>query len=199
MKETSGMHRQFLSVMAAAALAVCVPLSAGAEGRHDHGGGQGRGFSHDGRRGGDWGGRGGDHAEGSPREGGPRDGGSHDGRFGGGDPRGLHGGVWSGGRGEWRGQRWDERHNNGYFFNNHWYYGPPPEAYYGMPGLRLGFSDFRRGAYLPPYYRNYVIDDYERYRLRRPPYGYHWVRIGGESLLVSISSGLIFDVIVDGR
>ena len=100
---------------------------------------------------------------------------------------------------EWRGERWDQSRNNGYYYNNRWYYGPPPSTYYGLPGFRLGFSSWRRGAYLPPYYRTWALDDYDSFHLRRPPYGYHWVRIGDEFLLVSNSTGLIFDVIVAGR
>ena len=145
------------------------------------------------------------HAKGGERhsDGGGDRGGDH--RSDGGGDRGRGGdGRWDGGRGRgpdpgaYRGERWDQNRNNGYYYNNRWYYGPPPQTYYGMPGFHLGFSDWRRGGYLPSYYRGWALDDYPRYHLRRPPYGYHWVRIGNEFLLVSSSSGLIFDVIVDG-
>jgi Ni/Co efflux regulator RcnB len=53
---------------------------------------------------------------------------------------------------------------------------------------------WRRGGYLPPAEQSYVVGDYPRYHLRRPPYGYHWVRIGNQFMLVSSSTGLIFDV-----
>ena len=80
-----------------------------------------------------------------------------------------------------------------------WYYGPPPSADYGRPGFQMGFSAWRRGALLPPYYRGWVLEDYLHYHLRRPPIGYHWVRIGPDFLLVSDGSGLIFDVIQGDR
>ena len=43
-----------------------------------------------------------------------------------------------------------------------------------------------------------MLDEYWRFHLRRPPYGYHWVQVGGEFLLVSVSTGLIFDVVTGG-
>ena len=39
------------------------------------------------------------------------------------------------------------------------------------------------------------MDEYWRYHLRRPPFGYHWVQVGDDFLLVSVSSGVIFDII----
>ena len=63
------------------------------------------------------------------------------------------------------------------------------------PGFRPGFTPWRRGSFLPPAYQNYIVDEYWRFHLRRPPYGYHWVEVGDEFLLVSVSTGLIFDVV----
>lgn len=95
--------------------------------------------------------------------------------------------------------RWDSGRHNGYYYNNQWRYGPPPNAYYGRPGYRPGYNAWRRGAYLPDYYRGrgYVIYDYGRYHLRPPPRGYYWYRVGDDYLLAAIASGLIFDVIVN--
>lgn len=90
---------------------------------------------------------------------------------------------------------WDRGRHNGYYYNNRWYYGPPPEAYYGSPYYRPGYAAWRRGSNLPPYYRGYVVRDYERYRLRRPPAGYAWYRVGDDYLLAGIASGIIFDII----
>jgi Ni/Co efflux regulator RcnB len=95
------------------------------------------------------------------------------------------------------GPRWDEQQHNGYWIGNRWHYGPPPGAVGGGPGFRPGYAPWRRGALLPPYYRNDVVEDYGRYHLRRPPMGYHWVQVGQSFLLVSMDTGLIFDV-VDG-
>jgi Ni/Co efflux regulator RcnB len=102
-------------------------------------------------------------------------------------------------RGWDRHDRWDYGRHNGYYYNNRWSYGPPPAYYYGRPGFRPGYSSWRRGGYLPPYYRSdvYVIHDYGRYRLRPPPRGYYWYRTGNDYVLAAIATGLIFDIIND--
>lgn len=98
-----------------------------------------------------------------------------------------------------RGDRWDGGRHNGYYYNNRWSYGPPPAAYYGRPGFRPGYTSWRRGAYLPSYYRGggYVVNDYYRYSLRQPPRGYYWYRTGNDYVLAAIATGLIFDVIAN--
>ncbi|WP_395444173.1 RcnB family protein [Caulobacter sp. UC70_42] len=104
------------------------------------------------------------------------------------------------GRGDYgRHDRWDRGRHNGYYYNNRWSYGPPPPAYYGRPGFRPGYTSWRRGAYLPSYYRGrgYVVNDYYRYSLRPPPRGYYWYRTGNDYVLAAIATGLIFDVIAN--
>ena len=76
-----------------------------------------------------------------------------------------------------------------------WYYGPPPDEIERSPDFRPGFSSFRPGAFLPPQYEAGPIGDWGRFHLRRPPYGYEWVRAGDDFLLVSMSTGQIFDVV----
>jgi len=98
-------------------------------------------------------------------------------------------------RGPGPGGGWDERRYNGYWVGPRWYYGAPQGPAYQTPGFHPGFVPWRRGAYLPPQYLSYVVTDYERFHLRRPPYGYAWVGVGGEFLLVSMTTGLIFDVV----
>lgn len=42
-----------------------------------------------------------------------------------------------------------------------------------------------------------IIRDYDRYRLRPPPRGYHWVRDdGGDYVLVAIATGIILDYVL---
>ena len=96
-----------------------------------------------------------------------------------------------------RRDRWDNHRHNGYYYRNRWYYGPPPSAYYNDPYYRPGYAAWRRGAYLPSYYRSnsYRVYDYGRYRLRPPPRGYYWYRSGDDFLLAAIATGLIFEVI----
>lgn len=95
--------------------------------------------------------------------------------------------------------RWDRGRHNGYYYNNRWYYGPPPAAYYGRPGYAPGYTAWRRGAYLPPSYRDrsYYVSDYGRYGLRPPPRGYYWYRSGNDYLLAAVATGLILDVIIN--
>lgn len=119
------------------------------------------------------------------------------------DDRGRHG--WHDrGRGHDRDHRRDDRrewrddrrhYRNGYREgyrdarrSNHY---APPRGYYGHPphGWARG-HDYRRGYRGPVY----VVHDYGRYDLRRPPRGHHWIRDDrGNYLLVAIASGIIAD------
>jgi Ni/Co efflux regulator RcnB len=89
--------------------------------------------------------------------------------------------------------RGNDRRWNGY----HWY----PQYRYRAPvryvyprGYRA--QQWRVGYRLPPayYHRNYYVD-YRSYYLPPPPYGYHWVRVDRDVVLVSIASGLIRDIL----
>ena len=53
------------------------------------------------------------------------------------------------------------------------------------------------GQRMPSYYRSnqYVVNDYGRYGLRQPPYGYQYVRSGDDVVLAAIAGGLITAVI----
>ena len=53
------------------------------------------------------------------------------------------------------------------------------------------------GQRMPSYYRTnaYVVQDYSRYGLRRPPQGYHYVRSGNDVVLAAVAGGLITAVI----
>lgn len=66
--------------------------------------------------------------------------------------------------------------------------GPRPNYMSPAPGMggRRGFSpdSYRGGG---------VVEDYRRYRLRPPPQGYDWVRMGNGFALVERDSGRIFD------
>jgi len=65
--------------------------------------------------------------------------------------------------------------------------GPRPNYMSPAPGVTA-----RRG-YAPESFRGGVVDDYRRYRLRPPPQGYDWVRMGNGFALVERGSGRIFD------
>ena len=52
------------------------------------------------------------------------------------------------------------------------------------------------GQRLPSYYsQGYVVNDYNRYGLRAPPRGYHYVRSGNDVVLAAVAGGLITAVI----
>jgi Ni/Co efflux regulator RcnB len=53
---------------------------------------------------------------------------------------------------------------------------------------------------VPPQYRDrqYVVEDYRQYRLNPPPRGYHWVGVGGDFLLVAITTGVISQIVLSG-
>jgi Ni/Co efflux regulator RcnB len=57
----------------------------------------------------------------------------------------------------------------------------------------------RRGDRVPLDYRSkqYVVDDWQRHGLRRPPHGYHWVQNGGDYLLVAITTGIILELLLN--
>jgi len=46
-------------------------------------------------------------------------------------------------------------------------------------------------------HRYVVVNDWRRMHLRRPPYGYHWVRYNDDFLLVALTTGLILDVMMN--
>jgi Ni/Co efflux regulator RcnB len=117
------------------------------------------------------------------------------------DRRDRRDGRWDRREDRWDGRedRWDAGRHNGYYYNNRWAYGPPPVTYYHDPGFRPGYQTWRRGGYLPPYYRGYVVNDYARYRLRPPPRGYYWYRVGDDYLLAAVTTGLITDLLINSR
>jgi hypothetical protein len=66
----------------------------------------------------------------------------------------------------------------------------PVEAYGGGEGRR-----WARGQYIPPEARGEMVQDFQRYHLRRPPRGYYWYRSGDDFILAGISTGMVFEVI----
>ena len=93
-------------------------------------------------------------------------------------------------------QRWDARRYNGYWHAGRFYYGAPR---YNYSDIRYEYRPFRRGEYIPSYYRDrYYPVDYRAYRVSAPPRGYRYVRNrdNGELLLVGIASGVILGSIL---
>ena len=73
---------------------------------------------------------------------------------------------------QWRGGNW--RAPNGYYAR-HWRYGDR---------LPWGW-----------YSQSYWVDDYDYYDLAVPPFGYEWVRLGPDALLVDQSDGEVVSVV----
>lgn len=95
------------------------------------------------------------------------------------------------GRGPYRGERDDDGRGRGRWERRD-DSGPGPRA---NPDPYPRAPAIRPGGYLPPAYRGALVDDYRRFRLRPPPHGYAWVRVGGGFALVSLDDGQIFDMV----
>jgi hypothetical protein len=114
---------------------------------------------------------------------------------------------WRDDRRDWRQERRDDRyydrrdyyarHNdgrwNGYYWQPQYRYRAPVRYVYPR-----GYAPYqwRVGHRLPRHYydRHYYVD-YRAYRLPPPPYGYHWVRVDRDVVLVALATGLIRDVL----
>lgn len=72
---------------------------------------------------------------------------------------------------------------------------PPGHRYYRGAGPQ---HNWVKGTRLPPQYRatRYVVHDWRGHRLHQPPRGYHWVRYGGDYMLVAIATGVISQLII---
>lgn len=100
-------------------------------------------------------------------------------------------------RRDWRDDR--RHYNAGYRegyrdarHNDRRYYAPPPRVVYRPYG-------FERGYRYNNYYGGpvYVVNDYDRYHLRRPPHGHRWIRDDrGNLLMVAIATGIIADLLL---
>lgn len=89
------------------------------------------------------------------------------------------------------------RHNDHRWKGNYWY----PQYRYRAPARYIhphGYRPYhwRVGHRLPPAYygRPYYVD-YRPYHLPPPPYGYGWVRVDRDVVLVALATGLILDVL----
>jgi Ni/Co efflux regulator RcnB len=53
----------------------------------------------------------------------------------------------------------------------------------------------RGERFVPRYERFVVVDDWRGFRLPRPAFGAHWVRVGGNFLLIGNRNGVVLDVV----
>ena len=80
------------------------------------------------------------------------------------------------------------------------YLAPPYVVHPHSDGRGAGSNhQFHRGHRLAPEYRHYhyVVDDWDRHGLRRPPRGHHWVQSGGDYILVAIATGIILEILLN--
>ena len=87
-----------------------------------------------------------------------------------------------------------DRHERNQFRNN----GPRHGHAYAGRGAGPR-HDMRKGGRLAREYRGrqYVVNNWRQHRLSAPPRGYHWVRTGGDFVLVGSTSGLIFQIFLN--
>ncbi|HEX7932166.1 MAG TPA: RcnB family protein [Paraburkholderia sp.] len=96
-----------------------------------------------------------------------------------------------------QGQDYDHGPDHGHGSNGHGPKHMPPGHDSDGPGNSANApGHWRKGDRLPPEYRDrqYVVDDWRDYHLAPPPRGYSWIGIGGDYLMVQLSSGLILRV-----
>ena len=109
------------------------------------------------------------------------------------DRRAYYSGYRDGRRDDrrWDDRRWDDRDRRYHPVSGHWdngRRGPPPWA---------RGRDYRSYGYRQVYY--VPVNDYRRYRLYRPDYGYRWVRDDRNNfLLVAATSGIISQILSPG-
>lgn len=54
---------------------------------------------------------------------------------------------------------------------------------------------WKRGNRVSQWQRQHHVRDYQRYGLKRPLGGQHWVKAGNEYLLINIASGMILGIV----
>ncbi|HEX8232754.1 MAG TPA: RcnB family protein [Caulobacteraceae bacterium] len=110
------------------------------------------------------------------------------------DRRWQHGNYWRdwrGGRGPWV--------NDRYWWRSHWY--TPAYRRWYAPAYRWPYGwGYRRWSYgmiLPSafFLSNYFINNWWSYDLYEPPYGYVWIRVGPDILLVNPRNGRVMQVV----
>jgi Ni/Co efflux regulator RcnB len=110
-----------------------------------------------------------------------------------------------GDRRELRNDRWDRNNRTwwrgrnefrGYTGRRAGYWYAPGYGYRQVDRRYVGYN-WRRGGYVPAGYRNYYVPSsyYGFYGLRAAPYGQRWVYVDGNLALISLSTGLIADMI----
>jgi Ni/Co efflux regulator RcnB len=95
-----------------------------------------------------------------------------------------------------RDDRWDDRRDQRRAYEQGYRAGRFDAGRYHRPAGYRHYA-WHRGARLPsPYYApRYVVHDYGRYRLHRPPHGHHWVRVDHDVVLAAVTTGAVIAVV----
>ncbi len=72
-------------------------------------------------------------------------------------------------------------------------------APYRFPGGYYGWANhsWRRGEWLPPIFitQDYFINDWYDFGLWQPDYGYEWIRVGADAVLINLATGQVVDAV----
>jgi Ni/Co efflux regulator RcnB len=104
-------------------------------------------------------------------------------------------------RNDWRNDhRNDHRYDRRDWDRNYGFHHYDGRRYdYGRYVRPSGYSyrSWRYGDRLPSGYYSgrYVVNNYQVYRLRAPPYGYHYVRVDHDVVLAAIASGIVVSAV----
>jgi Ni/Co efflux regulator RcnB len=100
-------------------------------------------------------------------------------------------------------QRWDRNNRNWWRGRNdfrgfngrragYWY--APGYGYRRIDNRWVGYR-WARGGVVPYGYRNYYVQDPYFYGLRPAPYGYRWIYVDNNLVLMAMATGLIADIV----
>jgi len=99
----------------------------------------------------------------------------------------------------WGRDRWNVPRYDYSDYRRHPYYRSQQRYHIGSYYRPHGYYHYawHRGDRLPrAYYApRYVVYDYGRYGLYRPPHGHHWVRVDGDVVLAAIATGVVMQVV----
>lgn len=91
---------------------------------------------------------------------------------------------------DWRNDGWRRDWHHGWSGTRY----RAPSRYYYPRGYN--YRSWQVGYYLPrPFLSSGYYVDYRPYGIAPPPYGYRWVRVDGDLLLVEVASALIADIL----
>ncbi len=85
---------------------------------------------------------------------------------------------------------------NGYAGRRAGFWYAPGYGYRAVDRRYWGYS-WHRGGFVPYAYRSYYVRDPNFYGLRPAPYGYRWVYVDNNLVLMAIGTGLIADIVAN--